>query len=141
MKLKFFNASNLPSIMKGVPQVRISKAGAFSFNIPAGQILGLTKESRIELAQDEENPSDWYLIVRTSDNNDAFPVRVYKEYKDHSTYMFSNSTMAKTFMEAIKADSKTAALNISIHSIDVEGMQLFPVITSSFQKNQIRKAA
>ena len=64
MKLKTFNQSNLPIVSRGKPTIRFSKsAGLVSISQQAATNLGLTKGMRIELCQNEDVPTDWYIHV------------------------------------------------------------------------------
>lgn len=64
MKLKTFNQKNLPVAPKGKPVVRLSlPSGLITFSPKAGEILNLTQHSHVELCQNEDVPSDWYLHV------------------------------------------------------------------------------
>ena len=67
MKLKIYNSDNTNISHKGKKTIRIhKKGGLFSFSKSAQEMIGIIKGSRIDIAQDEESPRDFY-IHKTSD--------------------------------------------------------------------------
>jgi len=75
MKLIEFNESSLPKMGGGrntPASVCFGKAGVINFNQKACDLIGIKETSKLSLAQDEENPSDWYFY---EDKVNGFPVR------------------------------------------------------------------
>ena len=67
MKFKIYNSENSKSATAGNSTIRIQrKSGLISFSKKASENIGITKDDRIIIVQDEENPENFY-IHKTAD--------------------------------------------------------------------------
>lgn len=124
MKLKTFNQNNLPVAPKGKPVIRLSlPSGLITFSPKAGEILNLTQHSHVELCQNEDVPSDWYLHVTNAPP--GFPIR----RKDAKTgYNFNCTSVVRKFFGEIKFEGKACSYPISQTPEVVNGEKYFYIL-------------
>jgi hypothetical protein len=107
MKLTKFDAETAPkSLGRGsasVAAITFSKSGTISLNRPAIALLELSEGDKISLAQDEENPSDWYLY---KDAENGFALRT-KDYAKSNQYTFNHKALQTSFCECFSFDAET----------------------------------
>lgn len=99
MKLMYFSAQTLPKQMgrgSKLPRVAFSKSGTITFNPPACELIGLKAGDKITLAQDEEDPRNWYFF---KDAQHGFELRA--GYKDKGS-MFNHKVMVSAFLQAFE---------------------------------------
>jgi hypothetical protein len=97
MKLNYFSEQTLPKQMGGgskLPRVAFSKSGTITFNPAAGQLMGLKGGDKVTLAQDEEDPRNWYFF---KDPQHGFELR--PGYKDKGS-MFNHKVMVQALLQA-----------------------------------------
>lgn len=100
MKLKEFNAETLPKLSgggKGVPRISFSKGGVININATACELIGLKPSDKITLAQDEEDPVNWYIYK----NEKGFELR---SAYDKKGVLFNHNSLTKEIMKAIEYD-------------------------------------
>ncbi|WP_026463640.1 hypothetical protein [Adhaeribacter aquaticus] len=129
MKLKIFDLNNSPSGRNGRAFIHLTNKGIFTINVPAAQALKLSNDDKVKLAQDEENPSDWCLILAPKDVA-AFPVRK----KGLGSYVFNNTGVAKLIYESLKAGDKALRIPLTEQPEEVEGVKLYPLVTKAALK-------
>ena len=91
MELKKYNQTNCPNnpiSASASPLVRISVKGRISLNKGLSQALNLKDGDRVELGQDKQYPSDWYIIV--SNDKNGFKLTTDRR----GTLCFQNTTVA-----------------------------------------------
>lgn len=94
MKLKIYNTTTSPTTRKGESYIRLSrKAGAVTISKEAANCIGITKG--VEVLQDEEKPTDWY--IRASDDLNAFQPRLAG-----SNWIFNAVSLARAIEESLK---------------------------------------
>jgi hypothetical protein len=93
MNLTVFNNETAPQGSFGrraaVPAITIHAKGLIKLNYPAAQLIGVSEGDRVSIAQDEENPADWYI---TKDAN-GYELRLGTDKK---SYLFNNSRLTRT---------------------------------------------
>ena len=97
MKLMYFSEQTLPKQMGGgskVSRVAFSKAGIITFNPPACELISLKAGDKVTLAQDEEDPRNWYFF---KDPQHGFELRA--GYKDKGC-MFNHKVMVHSLLTA-----------------------------------------
>lgn len=125
MKLKAFNQDNQPVVIKGKPYIRLSlSSGLAVISQSAGKIIGLTEDSGIELCQNQDVPTDWYLHVTKSPP--GFPVR-RKDQK--SPYCFNNTSVIKKLFGELKFEGKSCSFPVSGTPEIVDGEEYFFIIS------------
>lgn len=99
MKLIYFSEQTLPKQM-GVgiklPRVSFNKAGLISFNKKACELIGLKAGEKVTLAQDEEDPRNWYFF---KDAQHGFELR--PGYKDAGC-LFNHRQMTESLLQAFQ---------------------------------------
>lgn len=96
MKLKNFNLKTLPKINAGrtqVARVTFTKYGTIAINARASTLMGLAKDTKITLSQDEDDKDNWYFYI---DPDDGFPVRVGYDKKG---VLFNHAGLVKEVVE------------------------------------------
>ena len=74
MKLILFSEKTMP-VMKGrtgLPRISFEKNGLISLNKHAVELMGLMIADKLSIAQDEDNPGDWYIF---KDSEEGFTLR------------------------------------------------------------------
>jgi hypothetical protein len=74
MKLIVLDSNSVPQKQGGsglVPRITFTKLGSLSINNCAAKLIGLKAGHKVCLAQDEENPNEWYLF----ESNNGFALR------------------------------------------------------------------
>ncbi len=128
MKLKFFNPENLPISTKGKPAVYINaKAGMFHISAIAAEKMGLKEGDSVELSQDEENTSDWYL----SKSKKGFALRNKMKGSAEQGLIFNNVTLAKMIFESVEYDQKSGRCLFGAEPVTVKSVDYWPIITAS----------
>lgn len=100
-----------PSRFDSTPRISFSKYGKVIFNPAAIQLMGLSAGSKISIAQDEDNPADWYCFI---DEENGFVIKE-KTTKSNNVVFFSHRRLIDTFLDSL-------SLNTSItHSFIIAG--------------------
>lgn len=96
MKLNYFSEQTLEKKMDRSRAAKICfrKAGVISLNPNACEIIGIKPGDKISMAQDQENPKDWYVF---RDSGHGFPAR--KAYNNDGV-IFNHKTLVRKFCEA-----------------------------------------
>lgn len=103
MKLIYLSQQTCPKIMGGgnkLPRVAFNKSGTINFNGSACALMEIKPGDKVTLAQDEDDPYNWYFF---KDTNHGFPVRAGYDKKG---CLFNHSTMVKQMMSAINYDTE-----------------------------------
>jgi hypothetical protein len=102
MKLNYFSEQTLPKQKgrgrRGLARVTFGKKGVISFNPQACELMGIKDRDKITLAQDEEDPKNWYFF---KDSQHGFEVR--SGYKGRGG-IFNHRTMVHEFLVAFEMD-------------------------------------
>lgn len=126
MKLKTFNQSNLPTNPVGKPTIRFSMpSGLVTFSGIAGVNLGLTKETRVELCQNEDVPEDWY--VHLTEDESGFALRNRDNDKN---FTFNAVAMVKKVLTSVGVE-KAASFIISNNPEEISGEKYYYIITKN----------
>jgi hypothetical protein len=99
MKLKLFNANNLPSIRVGKPYIRMnSKTGLVAINSKASEILGIGYSDMVHFFQneEEEEEGDWFI---EKVQKDGFALR-YKENQGH-VHVFNSTQLVRLIFQSV----------------------------------------
>lgn len=127
MKLKIFNQNNLPVIAKGKPTIRLSlPSGLVTISPAAGEVLGLTDRSHVELCQNEEAPYDWYIHVIKSPP--GFPLR---RKAPGSGFCFNCTSIVKRFFGEINFQGSACSFLVSKTPENVSGEKYWYIITKN----------
>jgi len=98
MKLTYFSQQTLPKETAGrstLPKVSFAKSGLITFNREAVKLLGLKIGDKVTLAQDPDEPINWYFF---KDKDHGFDLRT--AYKDLGV-QFNHIELTRTFLGAI----------------------------------------
>ncbi len=112
MNLKKFNKLNAAIGKAGMlPTISFSLRGTIRFNMAAVELLGLKKDTPIEILQDTDEPIDWYIHIPTKkeDIENAFKTHTFKGKKE---VQINSKILAEEFLESIdEAETKRARIN------------------------------
>lgn len=99
-----------------LPRISFGKSGVIAFNKPASVLIGLKAGDKITLAQDPDEPINWYFF---KDPEHGFEIRA--GYKDQGT-LFNHIELSKAFLEAIdKETGKTHNFKIAGQATVLKG--------------------
>lgn len=128
MKLKSFNQANAKQHRAGVPSVRLNaKSGTITFSSAFSDATGIKAGCHIEISQDEERPTDWY--VHLSPNPDAFVVR--QKDKVYSPITIQSTTLVRGVFTSLNESEESVSYRMSIIPLEVDGMKLYAIITKA----------
>lgn len=118
MKLNYFSEQTLPKLnvggKSGTPKVSFNKSGTISFNGKACELLSLKTGDKVTLAQDEDEPGNWYFF---KDEN-GFAVR---DGYDKKGCLFNHSVLVKTFNECFGLPAETKGYIIAGKPTKING--------------------
>lgn len=100
MKLTVFNEENFPKQQgnhRGTPAVRFGKMCAISLNGSATEIMELKEGDRLSMAQDEDDPANWFLFKDVN----GFEVRLHTDKK---TMQFNHRKLSDAIKECFGLD-------------------------------------
>lgn len=108
MNLTIFNKETMPQGTFGTgwaksPAITIGQKGLLKINYAAGELLDVKEGDRVSIAQDEENPADWYI---TKDPN-GYELRLGSDKK---SYLFNNIALSKTIYECFELSAETKSV-------------------------------
>jgi hypothetical protein len=131
MKLKIINLSieNPTRVMAST--INFGKSGLITFNKGAVDALKLKPGDKVEFAQDEDRPVDFYLFL--SESPDGYELRVKK---DSSVLVFSSRCIYGRMLDALKlSDGKSFTLPVAITPLEVPDCPpLFAILTAAAKK-------
>lgn len=112
MKLKLKTIPPAPPAP--IYKASIHKTGKIGFTIETAKHFGITAEKSMELAINEEDPTDLnvYGIIRPPDDPNAYKIQKAGDY---------HSVNAKGFFESIKLDYVNTNINYTVSEINVDG--------------------
>lgn len=94
MKLTQFNSETLPLYGRTrLPRVSFIRSGNISLNGAAIELMQLKPECKLAIAQDQDNPGDWYIF----EDDKGFKVRS-KDIKKTGQMIFSHKELVTTFV-------------------------------------------
>ena len=112
------------------------KGGYFSFNSKCIRELGLTNETRILIAKDEESRNDWYVAF--GEKLDGMKLRAqgkptsgYRaQGKPTSGYRAQYKTAAIEILDSVKAE-KSATFLLAAKPIEQDGIEWYRIMTAT----------
>lgn len=135
MKLKRYNKKSVSQREPGSPNVYIHNGGSFVFNQPAALLFGIKPDGKfyLEIIQDEDNPKDWFVTLSDEENG-----ILLRPGKKAGGCAFNSGVIAKEVLKTLpKSDIGTTAtkanLLIAGDAQTIDGLKLWPIITSSYQ--------
>jgi hypothetical protein len=129
MKLITFDASSCKASRIGESTIRLHKSGLTTFTKTAVEKLNLEVGQQVAIVQDEENPTDWYLVL---DAENGFALREYA----NGALMFCNAFIAKTIIDFMDVNTKSISFKLG-KMIDHEGMKLSAILIGSASYNEV----
>lgn len=132
MKIKIYNRDTIsPSKKVQVPTVSFSESGAILFNRPAGELLDL-ENKKYCIVQDEEKPSDWYVM---EDEKSGMQARKVFEYPLHKGvikgWQFNSTVICKDLYAAVKFVKPTTRVRLAQEPTEAGKMKLFAILTKA----------
>lgn len=131
MKLKTYNKTNTLTKDRGTPAISITHTGVFRVSTVLAEEMKLQEGDQVALAQDEDEPKDWYLHKVKAD---GFPIHI-----SGGGHVFSALGITRQMMELIEFKHKTGRMIVG-EKITHDKVQMWPLILSSL-KNTARKKA
>lgn len=140
MTLKAFGPDTVITHVPESPLITISRAGTFSMNPHTAKLVGIKEGAYVRLFQDEKNQTDWYLAV-VKDSAKGFKVRVKVDGKGTRRLLFQSMPTAKLLFASIEQPTRTSGTMLlgSESTLGMDGMDLYPIITSSLKVSTARK--
>lgn len=127
MKLKEFNSRNSMAYKDGLPFIGINiKSGRIRINKSTIDLMKLELGMQVVFSQDEENPKDWYLAIKEGG-------LLVKQGLDSTSFMAYSRYIAKVIAESCEINITSFRMNIGKEPVVVDGIEYYPVITSSWK--------
>lgn len=102
------------------------KGGYFSFNSKCIRELGLTNETKILIAKDEESRNDWYVAF--GEKLDGMKLRA--QGKPTSGYRAQYKTAAIEILDSVKAE-KSATFLLAAKPTEQDGIEWYRIMTAT----------
>lgn len=100
MNLSYFSTQTLPKgtfgKRTGDPVINLGIKGAIRLNPAACELLGVTEGTKVSVAQDQDNPENWYIFL---DPEHGYECRVFSDGK---SYGFNHSALTSTIKECFE---------------------------------------
>lgn len=137
MKLKVYTPDKLPAKDKGKPVIYVNLiTGRFRIHVKIQERLGLSVGDKLIFAQDEDNPSEWF--VAKSNNEEGFELKRYAHMNGkENTILFNNTTLVKTIFASAEFEGESGRLVVGTESTKVGELLYYPLITASLHKFKI----
>lgn len=148
MKLIIWNRANSysPTMSAQHRTIRVNRHGYIYLSGALAAEMGLGDGGRINMANDGENPKDWYLC-KTQDE-EGFRLRGdrHKEktgMKRHSIagVEFSNVCMASKLLALAKAECFSVRYLVAKEPLVIEGVNYYKILTANPIPGQLKNAA
>ena len=134
MKLTKYSPANVPTVRNGKPTIRFAKQGQITFSGTAVTELGMKDWKGVIIAQDSENPEDFYVM---RDDEEGFELRSMGS--DSKGVGFNNASLSKKVIESFdfevegeKVDLETiksVGFPIAKEAVKSGKDQMWPLIT------------
>lgn len=102
------------------------KGGHFSFNYKCVRELGLTCETRILIAKDEESRNDWYVAF----GKELDGMKLQKQGKPTGGYKARHKIAAIEILDSVKAE-KSATFLLAAKPIEQDGIEWYRIMTAT----------
>jgi hypothetical protein len=128
MNLKIFTEKECRVITRE-PSVRITTGGVIVINTAAMKQMQLAAGNRISMAQDDENPKDWY-IFRHADG-----LEVKAKNGDQKSFGIQSSFLCNEILKSLGLEKgKTCGFKLAPAPTEIDGKTLWALITSKILK-------
>lgn len=122
-----------PENSRKIPQrrkqtIRIARSGVITFNTGVIDLVGLTTDHKVLLAQDPGRPTDWYFKVIEADQMNGFDVR----HTPGGQICFNCRFLANKLLDLFVPAEKTSAAVPVAKEPTEEGW--WPLITSAIKE-------
>lgn len=121
-----YGGGNIPQSQERLVNAN-RKGGYFSFNSKCIRDLGLTNETRILIAKDEESRNDWYIAFG-KELPESMKLRA--QGKPTSGYRAQYKTAAIEILDSVKAE-KSATFLLATKPIEQDGIEWYRVMTAT----------
>lgn len=122
MKLKSFTREDCQFLGTGIPTVRVSKSGTFSFSKLAAVDLGLKVGNKIEILQDQDRPADWY--VKKTEHQSGFILR----NQSGGQVMVAAQPIARKLLKSIGKEGVSTTFHMGTEPVEEE---FYAIITKA----------
>lgn len=122
----------LKQAKRGKPTILFSKTGLINLSKTAAEELGLTKQTRIDLARDSDRPEDWYLVKYKPGIDAGIPFR----QKDNGL-CFNAASWAYAFLDQFSEDRKSLSVLVATQAEDdsLDGRaEVYAILTKSLNQ-------
>ena len=136
MDLNIFTRDNTRTRDTGYPSIIFDRKGGIYINKLASEVIQLDVERHtLAIAQDKNNPQDWYLMKRLS--SDGFKPR---KTSTEGHYAFNSVITVKQLFDSlgIQEDVKSIRIPISQTPSQIKGEAVWALITSKLFSRKLR---
>lgn len=102
------------------------KGGCFNFNSKCIQELGLTNETKILIAKDDESRNDWYVAF----GHELDGMRLWAQGKPTIAYRAQSKTAAIEILDSVKAE-KSATFLLAAKPTEQDGIEWYRIMTAT----------
>ncbi len=140
MTLKAYGPDTVMSYLPETRCINVHRNGPFTMNPATAKAMGIKEGMYVRLFQDEHNPGDWYLAV-VKDSARGFKVRVKEDSKGTKRVVFQSMATARQLFASIEKPDLTSGTMLvgREFTLGMDGMDLYPIITSSLKVRAKRK--
>lgn len=148
MKLFIWNKENSysPTMYAERRTIRVNRHGYIYLSGALAAEMDLQHESRLNMANDEENPKDWYLCKTQDETGFLLRGDRHKELpqtKRHtiSGVEFSNVCLATKMLSFAKTECFSVRFLVAKEPVEVEGVKYYKILTSNPIPGQTKPVA
>lgn len=110
MELKIITKDDFKGFISGRPEIIINpKSGAFFFNKPLVQALGISDSGQVIFAQSPDNLIQ-YMIAKADNNDSAFVIKLQKNHR----HGFTSKGLAQMFQKEFRVDQSKKSFKLGI---------------------------
>jgi hypothetical protein len=124
MKIRRFNKKSLKKKGNGEPVLSVSSGGQINMTRSLVEMLGFKQGQKIEILQDEEQKCAFFLVINQT--SDGYTPR----QNTSGSFTFNSVALAEQFKEKAGDFKRSVRYLVSKNSIDHNGEELWPIITS-----------
>lgn len=106
--------------------VSANRRGYFGFSCKCVRELGLTNETRILIAKDEESRNDWYIAFGQEPDG----VKLWAQGRPINSYRAQNKAAAIEILDSVKAE-KSATFLLAVKPIVQDGIEWYRIMTAT----------
>lgn len=131
MKLITFDVKNSSSKRENKSYIKFNANGVIYISKAAAEKIGISAGNQLYIAQDEDSPNDWYLVV----GKDGFMVRTNKG----GVMEFSSVHICRSIISAFDIKSKSVSFDLATEKADNDQFEMYAILTDTAKYKEIEE--